>query len=66
MRTNIELDEALVARGIKLSGAKTKRELVDTALREFVRRKDQKQILALRRKIRWTGNLQQMRESRPA
>ena len=38
MITNINIDEALVADAIKLSGAKTKREVVDRALREMVAR----------------------------
>jgi Arc/MetJ family transcription regulator len=37
MRTNIVLDDRLVARAMKLAGAKTKREAVHVALREFVR-----------------------------
>ncbi len=36
MRTNIVLDDALVAEAQKLSRIKTKRQLVDQALREFV------------------------------
>lgn len=65
MRTNIDLDDELVARGLQLSGLKTKKELVNLALREFVRRKDQKKILELRGKIKWTGDLESMRLNRP-
>jgi len=36
MRTNIELDDGLMAEARQLSQIQTKRELVDTALREFV------------------------------
>jgi len=36
MRTNIELDDALVAEAQQLSQIQTKRELIDVALREFV------------------------------
>ncbi|HET7157643.1 MAG TPA: type II toxin-antitoxin system VapB family antitoxin [Burkholderiales bacterium] len=36
MRTNIVLDDKLVNRAMKLAGIKTKREVVDSALREFV------------------------------
>jgi hypothetical protein len=38
MITNIDIDEALVAEAIKVSGARTKREVVDRALRELVAR----------------------------
>jgi Arc/MetJ family transcription regulator len=64
MRTNIDLDNGLVARGLKLSGLRTKKDLVNMALQEFVRRKDQKKILELRGKIRWDGDLDAMRQSR--
>ena len=64
MRTNIDLDERLVTRGLKISGLRTKKELVHLALQEFVRRKDQKKVLELRGKIPWQGDLDRMRLSR--
>ena len=39
MRTNIVLDDELVAEGMRLTGAKTKRELVHRALAELVERR---------------------------
>jgi Arc/MetJ family transcription regulator len=47
MRTNIVLDDQLVADAMKLSGAKTKREVVDLALRRMVSSARQKDILDL-------------------
>lgn len=38
MLTNVDIDEALVAEAMKVSGARTKRELVDRALRDMVAR----------------------------
>jgi hypothetical protein len=38
MITNIDIDETLVAEAMKVSGARTKREVVDRALREMVAR----------------------------
>jgi hypothetical protein len=38
MVTNIDIDEALIAQAMQLSGARTKREVVDRALREMVAR----------------------------
>ena len=64
MRAKIDLDDELVKRGLKLSGLRTKKELVDVALREFLRRKDQKKILELRGKISWKGDLDSMRRNR--
>jgi len=64
MRTNIDLDEELVSRGLKISGLRTKKDLVNMALREFIRKNDQMRILELRGKIQWQGDLELMRESR--
>ena len=64
MRTNIDLDEGLVSRGLLISGLRTKKDLVNMALREFIRKNDQKKILELRGKIQWHGDLELMRESR--
>jgi Arc/MetJ family transcription regulator len=63
-RSNIELDESLVSRGLKVTGLKTRRALVHLALRELVRREKQAGLLSLRGGIRWTGNLAAMRRNR--
>ena len=47
MRTNIVLDDDLVAEAMKLTHAKTKREVVDLALREAVALRKRKNILDL-------------------
>ena len=63
VRTNIDLDDRLVARGLRLSGLKTKKALVNLALREFVRRKDQKRILELRGKVLWHAESRDIRSA---
>mgnify|MGYP001138920727 CR=1 FL=1 len=63
-RTNINLDDSLVTKGLKVTGLRTKRELVDLALRELLRREDQKSILSLEGKFRWEGNLDEIRRGR--
>jgi Arc/MetJ family transcription regulator len=63
-RTNIVLDEDLVEAGLKATGLKTRKELVDFALRDLLRRESQKKILGLRGKIRWEGDLSEMRQGR--
>ena len=63
-RTNIVLDEALVREGLKATGLKTRRALVDHALRDLVRRERQMGILALEGKIHWVGDLNKMRRAR--
>lgn len=47
MRTNIVLDEQLIEETMRLSKAKTMREAVDLALRDFVARHKQRDILEL-------------------
>lgn len=64
LRTNIELDEKLVKEGLKLTRKKTKKELVNHALRELVSRLKRKKILELEGKVKWTGKLDDLRKSR--
>ena len=63
-RTNIVLDEKLVGKGMRLTGIVTQKALVDYALRELVRRKEQKSILKLKGQIHWEGDLEQLRANR--
>ena len=64
MRTNIEVDDELIKEAQQLSGLKTKRAVVDAALRMFVRVQHQKGILDLAGKVKWEGDLDAMREGR--
>ncbi len=64
VRTNIVLDSKLVQAGLKATGIKTRRELVDFALRELLRHKQQKKLLALKGKVTWEGDLAGMRAGR--
>jgi Arc/MetJ family transcription regulator len=63
-RTNIVLNEDLVAQGLQLTGLKTRRQLVDHALHEMVRHRRQKEILSLKGKIDWQGDLSTLRRKR--
>ena len=63
-RTNILLDESLVRQGMKETGIKTRRALVQHALQELVRREKQMGFLSLKGKVKWTGDLKAMRRSR--
>lgn len=47
MATNLALDDKLISEAQKLGGFKTKRETVNAALAEFVRRKRQVEIIKL-------------------
>jgi len=64
MRTNIVLDDKLVEEGMRLTGVKTKRELVNLALRELIERRRRKNLLKFEGKIEWEGNLNEIRRSR--
>lgn len=57
MRTNIEIDDELVAELMKLTGRKTKRQVVDDALRDQLRRKRAaRAILKLEGAVEWDGS----------
>jgi len=47
MRTNIVLDDTLIKQAMRVAKVKTKREAVDVALREYVSRARQRDVLAL-------------------
>lgn len=66
MRTNIVLDDELVKEAFEHSNAKTKRELVDQALREFVANRRRKDVRELRGKglIRPDYDYKALREGR--
>lgn len=64
IRTNIVLDEALVKKALKISKIKTKRKLIDYALRELIRHEEQHKLLKLQGKIHWEGDLNSSREGR--
>lgn len=61
MRTNIEIDDQLMAEAMQALGAKTKREAVETALRDVVKQRQQMQALLSLRGIGWVGDLDAMR-----
>ncbi len=61
MRTNIVIDEKLMEEALEATGAKTKREVVDLALRTIVQMKAQEKIREFRGKIKWEGDLDDMR-----
>jgi Transcription regulator of the Arc/MetJ class len=61
-RTNIVVDKSLIEAGLKATGLKTRRELVDYALRELLRRESQKKILELKGKVNWQDDIKATRE----
>ena len=64
-RTNIVLDDGLVDRAMKITGAKSKREVVHLALQRLVEQTDLFRAAAvLRGELRWSGDLDGWRRSR--
>jgi len=64
-RTSIVLDERLVKQAMQLSGARTKRQAVDLALRELVaRRTVYRALRRLKGKLPWEGDVRAWRRSR--
>ncbi len=63
-RTNIYIDDKLVREGLRLTHLKTKKELVNYALEELIKKVKRKGILKYEGKIKWEGNLNEMRGSR--
>jgi len=64
MRTNIVIEDELMAEALRLTGLSTKREAVETALRLMVDLKKQERVRKYRGKLRWQGDLENMRQTR--
>lgn len=64
-RTNIEIDDSLVERAMRLTGARSKREAVDIALRRLVQKGTLYRALRrLRGQLPWEGDVDSSRRSR--
>ena len=63
-RTNIVLDDTLVADCQKTTGIKTRRALINHALQEVLRHERQKKILELKGTVQWEGDLAAWRKRR--
>ena len=64
MRTNIDIDDELLARAMATTGLTTKRATVEEGLRLLVRVSKQAKALADIKGLGWQGNLDQMRRGR--
>ena len=61
MRTNIEINDKLMETAQRLSKIKTKKEVVEQALENFIKELRRKDMLNLEGKVRWEGDLDEMR-----
>ena len=64
MRTRLDLDESLLDEVITLGAFPTKRAAVMAALEELAKRFKRRELVAMRGKVAWDGNLNQWRASR--
>ena len=64
MRTNIEIDDELMAEAMKCGSFRTKRAAVEEGLRLLVHTRTQGRIRSLRGKLPWEGSLDEMRTDR--
>ena len=58
MRTNIEIDEKLIANAQKLGNIKTKKAVIKKALQLFIKIENQKKVLDLRGKVSFFENIE--------
>ena len=61
MRTNIVIDDELMDEALKASGLSTKKEAVEAGLKALIKIKSQERIRAFRGKLKWEGDLDDMR-----
>jgi len=66
MRTNIEIDDALMAKAQEASGQPTKKQTVEQALRLMIKLRQQEDVRSAFGKYRWRGNLGESRKGRGA
>ena len=61
MRTNIVIDDKLMKKAMSITGHKTKKATVEEGLKLIVSLKEQEKIRSFRGKLKWQGDLEQMR-----
>jgi Arc/MetJ family transcription regulator len=64
MRTNIDIDDRLMAEAQEVSGQASKKQTVEQALRLMIRLRRQQEVGAAFGKYRWRGNLARSRKGR--
>lgn len=63
MRTNIDIDDSLMNDAMKVTGLKTKKDVVELGLKTLVRLQKQAEIKKFRGKLKWEGDLDDMRSA---
>ncbi|MBW9260847.1 MAG: type II toxin-antitoxin system VapB family antitoxin [Candidatus Thiodiazotropha sp. (ex. Lucinisca nassula)] len=63
MRTNIDIDDKLMDDVLKATGLRTKKDAVELGLKTLIRLKKQENIRNFRGKLKWVGDLDDMRSN---
>lgn len=66
MRTTLNIDDDAMKNAMNLAKGKTKTQVINEALREYVRRRRLRGFLQLEGKVRWEGDLDELRKRTPA
>ena len=61
MRTNIVIDDKLMNLALKITGLKTKKEVVEEGLKTLISIRKQAKLKSLRGKLKWEGDIEKMR-----
>jgi len=61
MRTNVVVDDDLMESALRVSGLRTKKDAIEAGLKLLVQVERQKEIKRFRGKLKWSGNLDEMR-----
>lgn len=64
MRTNIVIDDELIEQAMKATGLSTKKAVVEAGLQLLIQVKAQTGVRRLRGKVKWQGNLDELRSTR--
>ena len=62
MRTNLDIDDKLMNAAMDITRIKTKKGVVEYALKELIDMHKRKSLLKFKGKLKWSGNLDEMRE----
>lgn len=61
MRTNVEIDDNLMAEALRLTKISTKKQVIEIALKELINKSLRETLRQMRGKVDWDGNLDEMR-----
>jgi len=64
MRTTLNIDDEALASAMSLAEGQTKTDVINQALREYARRRRIRGLLKFRGRVRWEGDLDELRQRR--